>query len=169
VVLWVLSGSSWHKTYPFAEYVANAFTKRHKDVVILTVGGGLCEALEWQNSSTINYSGIWSMSASMAMTMYADMVVGTETGLMVAAGCHDVPKVIMLSHASEENLTKYWENVFPVHANVACYPCHQLHYTMESCPLDAALKFPVCMSKLKASIVLEAMEKAYTIKKAKAA
>jgi hypothetical protein len=57
---------------------------------------------------------------------------------MNVAACYDVPKITFLSHSSHENLCKNWTNDYclaPNQAIAACYPCHQLHYTLESCPM----------------------------------
>ena len=97
----------------------------------------------------------------MVMTKYADVVVGPETGLMVAAGCFDTPKIMMLSHSSEENLTKYWKNCTALSAGVECQPCHQLHYTRDSCPLDVRMGHPICMGELQPVELYDALELEY--------
>ena len=161
IVLWGLSGSSFHKAYPFSELVAKAFLDKYKDAMIVTVGDSLCEILEWQHPRTFCYSGKWPIRKSLIMTKYADMVIGPETGVMAAAGCFDTPKAIMLSQASKENLTKYWKNCSSLSAQADCQPCHQLHYTLDSCKLLDGLKAPVCMGELKPITLLYAMDKVY--------
>ena len=163
LILWSLSGSSFHKTYPWAEMAAKAFLNTHPDAMIMTVGDALCEVLEWRHERTKCYSGKWPIRKSMIMTKYSDLVVATETGVVAASACFDTPKVVMLSHASEENLTKHWKNAYPVYdKGVQCQPCHQLHYTRESCPTDSSTGAPLCMARLKPGQVVEAMEKAYS-------
>ena len=96
------------------------------------------------------------------MTQYADCVVGTETGVMNAAGGLDVPKVIMLSHSTEENLTKYWKNTTTLCAyDAPCYPCHRMHYELKTCTLDPHLETPICMAKIKAKAVYDAINSYY--------
>jgi ADP-heptose:LPS heptosyltransferase len=72
----------------------------------------------------------------------ADMAIGPETGLMNAAAIHDYPKVIFLSHSSEENLSRDWPNTTALWSKETTCPgrgeneapaCHQLHYTWEHC------------------------------------
>jgi ADP-heptose:LPS heptosyltransferase len=162
LVLWSLSGSSYHKTYPWAEMAARAFLDTHPDAMILTVGDHLCEMLEWSHPQAKCYSGKWPIRKSMIMTKYVDLVVGTETGILNASGCFGTPKITMLSHSSEENLTKHWENSHPVFAtDVGCQPCHQLHYTLNSCPISPATKAPECMSKIMPGVVLNKMNNIY--------
>ena len=160
LILWSLSGSSFHKTYPFAEYVGEALYK-HKDIEILTVGDDLCQLLEWRNDRTHNHSGIWPIRKSMIMAKYADLVIGTETGILNAASAFDTPKIIMLSHSSVENLTKYWTNTTNLWANVHCYPCHCLNRTGQGCDTDPSIKAPVCMSYIESKDVYSAIMKVY--------
>jgi hypothetical protein len=62
------------------------------------------------------------------------LVIGPETGLLNAVGMLPVPKIVMLSHSSETNLTLHWKNTAALKpANVKCFPCHQLHTTWDHC------------------------------------
>lgn len=169
-----LSGSSFHKTYPWLPYVMNEVHSRHDDIVVVTVGDYLCKLLEnWQHKNTINKAGIWTVRQSMIMTKYVDLVLGTETGILNAAACYDTPKIVLLSHSSAENLTKYWRRCTSMHAKSCnCYPCHRLIYTLNNtCPLEtvrlpgaqgiAEVKIPQCMTKIAPECVYEAIEKYY--------
>jgi ADP-heptose:LPS heptosyltransferase len=162
-VLWGLSGSAYHKTYPWSEYVATEFCTAHRgDVEVFTCGDDACKILEWQNPVTQNKSGIWTVRQSFLMTKYVDLVIGPDTGLLNAAGCFDTPKIIFMSAGSEENLTKYWRNVIPLHAeDCECHPCHKLIYS-NSCPKGRIRGIaPICMEHIKPEVVLEAMENIY--------
>ena len=57
------------------------------------------------------HSGKWTIRESLAFAEVADLIIGTETGLLNAFGCSEVPKIITLSHSSENMLTKHWHNV----------------------------------------------------------
>jgi ADP-heptose:LPS heptosyltransferase len=160
-ILWSLSGSSFHKTYPHAENVARAFCEVHKDAVIVTVGDDSCLLMEWDHEQTFKKSGVWNIRRSMLATKFADLVISTETGILNAAGCFDTPKIALLSHSSVENLTKYFKNCINLNADVPCYPCHRLIYTREACPLDTKIVGPVCMAQLSPAKVLNAMEDVY--------
>ena len=110
VILWSLSGSAHHKFYPWAEAVGKELEKKYDDIVIMTVGDGLCCMLEWEGKNMKHYSGTWGIRKSLLWTKYADLVIGTETGILNASGCFDTPKIVMLSHSTEENLSKHWKN-----------------------------------------------------------
>lgn len=138
VILWGLNGSSHHKIYPLLEPVAYDFLSRHDDAVIVLVGGPESTRYQFEHPQVIPTAGVWPLRRTMAnIAMVADLVVGPESMVVNIASCYDVPKVVFLSHSSADNLTKYWPNCTALEpdATVApCYPCNQLHYTLESCP-----------------------------------
>ena len=160
-ILWSLSGSAFHKVYPWAEYVAGEMLKRHKDIEIITVGDNLCRILEWQMPRTINKSGVWGIRQSLLMTKYVNLVIGTETGILNAAGCYDTPKICLLSHSSRENLTKYWVNDFSIESPAKCYPCHRLNYTLNACPLEKLTHAPKCMAEISPEMLADRIEQVY--------
>ena len=165
VILWSLSGSAFHKSYPYAEMVAEKFLSVHKDAVIMTVGDLFCDFAAFQfrkKDQYRDYSGIWPIRKSLLMTKYADLVIGPETGVLNAAGCYDTPKIIFMSHSSEENLTKYWKNVYPLKAfTVDCQPCHKLIYTLDGCPVEPGINSPLCMARITPKLVFQTMEEIY--------
>jgi len=161
LILWSLSGSSPHKTYPYAEYVAVAIQNAFPDIVMVTVGGIVEQVIEWKHPQTKNYCGEWDLWRSLIMTQYADLVVAPETGILNAAGCFDTPKIAMLSHSSEENLTKHFKNCDTVRGDVECSPCHKLIYSWEACEKNETTGSPVCMAAIKPEAMYKLIEKHY--------
>lgn len=157
-VMWSLSGSSFHKTYPFAQNVCEVFLSLHEDAVIFLTGHYVDKLLVWQHPRVKDLVDNWTLRQVLCSIKYMDLVVAPETGILNAAGCYDVPKIALLSHSSEENLTKYFKNCTNLHADVECYPCHRLIYGRAECPLDPITVGPICMSKLPAKRILDAME-----------
>jgi len=167
LIVWSLGGSAAHKAYPFAEIVANEILRLYSDVQIVTVGDELCKLLEFDEHPRVTRkAGEMGIRKSLVLTKYADLVIGPESSVINAASCFDVPKILLLSHSSVENLSKYWTNTINLSANVECYPCHKLHYTLD-CPLVDKIKSPVCMGKLPPDRLLEAIETVYNGWKAK--
>jgi len=194
IILWSLAGSSPHKAYPYAEIVANQFLSKHKDVVIYTVGDSICVLLEFLDQEKVDRltendknaqfernwlvkncshervkhrSGLWNIRRSLVMTKYADCVIGTETGVLNAAGCFETPKVILLSHSSHKNLSKHWKNCYPIEAKNSecpCHPCHKMIYKGDVCMKNSVLDYPMCMAHIPPERVLEALEDIYTKK-----
>jgi ADP-heptose:LPS heptosyltransferase len=176
LILWSLSGSSLHKCYPWTHIVAARVHQSYPDAVIVTVGDEMCKMLEsWSHPNTLNKSGVWTIRQSMLMTKYSDLVIGPETGVLNAASCYPTPKIVLLSHSSPENLTKYWQNCVSLSAPVHCQPCHRLIFDGECLKSQAQVKavdgqlIPLnvrhegakCMEALQPERILEAIEKFY--------
>lgn len=161
LIVWALGGSAAHKSYPYSEMIANAILTEYSDAHIVTVGDGWCKLLEFDAHPRVtSRSGEFGIRKSMILTKYADLVIGPDSSVANAASCFDTPKIVLLSSGSKENLTKYWTNTLSLSANVPCFPCHKIHYTLD-CPLVQEIKAPVCMGKLAPEMVLDAIEKVY--------
>ena len=133
-VLWSLAGSSGHKVWPHVDSAIAALMLTYPDVHVVLVGDESCQILEagWQKEPRVHrLSGKWSIRQSMAFAEVADLIIGTETGLLNAAGSMPVPKIVCLSHSSPEMLTKHWQNAIVLQQpeGVGCpkSPCRMLH------------------------------------------
>lgn len=164
-IMWTLSGSSLHKFYPHQDdVIANVLAAIPEAVVILT-GDIACQILEagWEETPRVRReSGSMDVRDTLALAQMVDCVVGPETGVLNAVAFEPVPKVIMLSHSSRENLTKHWVNTETLEpANTACYPCHRLHYSREFCHEDKATGTAICQKDIAPRRVFDAIVQAY--------
>lgn len=161
VILWTLSGSSIHKTWPWLDEIIGRVLMASPTARIVLAGDESCKVLEtgWEaESRVLKRSGVWSIRQTLAFIDQADMLVGPETGVMNAAGLHPVPKITTLSHSSPENLTKHWLNcVSLTPKNTPCYPCHQLHFGREFCPEHKESGAAACQADISADQMWEAM------------
>lgn len=176
VLAWSLRGSSYHKIYPLAEPAANEWLAQHPDATIFLVGGPESEQYEFDHPQVVRTAGKWSIRKSLAFIAFvADAVIGPESMLVNVAACYDIPKITFLSHSSHENLCKYWTNDYCMEPSVdiaPCYPCHQLHYNQESCPLaeltdqktgEVIARGPVCaMGAIDGRRVIARLNEVYT-------
>ncbi len=161
LILWALSGSSHHKVYPWSPYVAGELGNNFEDIRIITVGDYYCKIIEWQMANTMRCSGNWTIRQAMILAKYADLVIGPETGILNAASCFDTPKIVFLSHSSEENLTKYWDNTTVFKSpKVKCYPCHRLMYS-DCCPKGPKGVTAKCMENIDPRAVYESIKAEY--------
>lgn len=179
IILWALNGSSHHKVYPLMEPLLIEWFKTHPDSLCITVGDQMAGLLEFDHPQLIPKAGKWKVRESLIATKYVDLVIGPETMITNAAGCFPTPKIVLLSHSSRENLTKYFLNDFslePDRDTAPCYPCHQLHYTKESCPLGEMKdtsngqvlgQAPICSISISPVRLLERMEEVYQMWKGK--
>lgn len=176
VVGWSINGSSHHKLYPLLPAVCNEFLKRHPNALIVLLGGEEAKRYEFDHPQVMKTAGQWPLRQTLAfVAMVADAIVGPESMISNVAACYDIPKITFLSHSTHENLCKYWTNDFCLTPNTdiaPCYPCHQLHYSMESCPQGAVINIetkqqiatgPLCaMGAIEAPRVLETLETVYS-------
>ena len=162
-ILWCLAGSSVHKFYPHQDRVIATLLQQDPDIKIILIGDELCKMLEvgWEEESrVVCRSGEWSIRETLAFAELADCVVGPETGVLNSVSSLDIPKVIMLSHSSHENLTKYWKNTQAITPEATpCYPCHLLHYGTEFCHQDAETGAAMCAAQVNPLEVYEAIQR----------
>lgn len=156
VVVLCNAGSTAPKWWPWAPAFAGLLAELRVHVVVM----GDLKGLEYPASPFIHVKGTgeWSIRQSIAFAQVADAVVGQETGVLNAVACEPVPKVVMLSHSSVENLTRDWARCVSLSGNVPCYPCHRIHYTHEHCPQDEATKAAKCQAAIPIERVMDALQ-----------
>jgi ADP-heptose:LPS heptosyltransferase/predicted SAM-dependent methyltransferase len=172
IVYWAIAGSSVHKVYPFTQVVVAWLLRRTQAHIVLAAGpgegeilqGGLLEMLAKEDDLDLSrvdpIAGKWDIRRSLTFVEYACVVVGPETGLLNAASHLHVPKIVMLSHSSDTNLTKHWKNTTPLLPDrlaTPCYPCHQLHYTWEHCHFVKETGGALCASNITPERVFKAI------------
>lgn len=148
-IMWGLNGSSYHKRYPLLKSVLEKWLPQHPEVRVLLSGNEQAKPLEFDMPQVIRASGALSLRMMLALATTVDIVVGPESALVNAAAASANHKIVLLSHSTHENLTKYWLNTTvlpPDRGQAPCYPCHQLHYSLESCPLveHDGVPIPAC-------------------------
>lgn len=131
--------------------------------------------LDLVNVRGIDYGHIvgqeWPLRLALAYALQCDAVVGTESVFANAVAYEEhIPKVVMLSHSSVENLTRDWPNTVSLEAPVACHPCHRIHNVgARFCSKDTATGAAACMASYGPQIVADLVLQALGIEKRKAA
>lgn len=152
LIMYSLAGSSVHKVWPWMDHLFARILLAMKEARIVTVGDGGSQLLEqgWEKEPrVIRKAGVYTIRQSMSLLDQCDMVIGPETGMLNAAGLLSMPKIVFLSHSSEENLTKHWTNAFALSpADTACHPCHRMHYGFEHCNKDESLGVAKCQADI---------------------
>ena len=174
-VLWSLSGSSGHKVWPHLDEVIAALMLTYPDVHVVLCGDDFCRILErgWQKEPRVHcVSGEWTIRESMAFAEVADIIIGTETGLLNAAGSMNATKIVTLSHSSQEMLTKHWKNVIPLEQpkGVGCskHPCRQLHGAGGSdpwvdCPQEPTTGTALCQYHVGSDLMWQAIQSVFGV------
>jgi ADP-heptose:LPS heptosyltransferase/predicted SAM-dependent methyltransferase len=161
LVVYALNGSSVHKRWPWMDSVITALLMDFPDLHVVLVGGVDGQILEqgwfgWDkdpakhddakkvqtNPRVHCRSGRWEIRQTLAFLEQADMVFGPETGILNAAAQLPIPKVLLLSHSSVENLARDWVNCHAIASGDTECPgrgkneapaCHQMHYDFTFC------------------------------------
>lgn len=148
VVMWSLAGSSVHKTWAGLDNIMASLLLEYPESRIVLVGGPECVILEagWENEKRVLCtSGKWSIRQTLSFIAECDLIIGPETGVLNAAACEPMAKVVFLSHSTHENLTRDWVNTIPLRSketncpgrgNNAAPACHMLHFGWSSCRRD---------------------------------
>jgi ADP-heptose:LPS heptosyltransferase/predicted SAM-dependent methyltransferase len=154
LIVWTLAGSSIHKVWPHMDQVFARILLTWPKAKIVTMGGQReADMLEgpWENEPRIiKQSGKLSIRQTMALAQEADLVIGPETGVMSAVAMLPMPKIIFLSHSSEENLTRDWVNtksLTPMR-HTPCYPCHKMIYTWDQCVKHEETGVALCATNI---------------------
>lgn len=136
LVLWSLKGSSYHKVYPLLAPTLIPWLDDHPDAMVILCGAEADKLLQFVHPQIRQGAGELPIRTVFALTKYVDLVVGPESAVINAAGCWPTPKIPLLTHSTHTQLCQYWENDYCLAPEgVECYPCHQLHYNLESCPV----------------------------------
>ena len=106
--------------------------------------------------------GGWPIREAMTFACTAaDVVVGPETGILNAASMRAVPKVVLLSHSSHENLTRDWLNTIALSSSECPQsPCHRMHYNFDFCPRDEPTGAALCQARITPQSVFDAIGEA---------
>jgi hypothetical protein len=78
----------------------------------------------------------WPLRRVLTQVTLADIVISPDTGPAWAVSMMPMLKIMLLSHAGIDSITKHWHNTVTLHADqarVPCWPCHLLHDSKESC------------------------------------
>ena len=145
LVLWALAGSSVHKTWDGLDRTIASILVEFPEAHVVLVGGADAAILEqgWENERRVHCkSGKYSIRETMSLLEFVDLGIGPETGVMNAMSQLPMPKILFLSHSTEENLCRDWTNTTSIASENTHCPgrganeapaCHMLHYSWEFC------------------------------------
>lgn len=168
VVMYSLSGSSVHKTWAGMDHVIAGIMVNAPEATVVLVGGPEGVILEqgWENEKRVmRTSGKWSIRQTLSFLEHCDIVIGPETGVLNAASCMPMAKIVFLSHSTHENLTRDWVNATPIWAKNSKCPrranvdaCHSMNYGWEFCVKDEPSGTALCQTEIDPQEVFSAMQ-----------
>lgn len=141
IILWGINGSAAHKIYVPMEQVLTEWFSTHPDACVVSIGDANARANEFDHKQLIRMANKTSLRQLLSLVSIANCVIGPESALVNIATCFNTDKIVLLSHSTCNNLTRDWPDTITLTPeDCPCYPCHQLHYTRESCPLVEAVE-----------------------------
>lgn len=186
-ILWVLSGTRIDKVYPYAPMAIARIIKELKAPVVLMGGpteiersmadairdyvelaNGTREDLHLAFPDIKDPAKCWPLRTSLSFALAADLVVTPDTGTAWAVAMEPMPKVVMVSHASAENITKHWVNTITLEADpirVPCVPCHRLHDDPSTCVANKEGNGAACISDITVEKVVQTVAQQWNVKR----
>lgn len=162
IVVWALAGSSVHKTWPYLDTIIARMLLEDPTIQIYLVGGPECIILEagWDHEKRVHKTcGKWSIRQTFSFLYEADLVIGGETGVLNAAACMQMRKLVTLSHSSKNNLTRDWVNTVSLTPkNTTCFPCHTLHFGFQFCHQDKETGTAACQADISADTMWDSVK-----------
>lgn len=171
-ILWALAGSSrTHKVYPHMQDIWRHVLQYYPDWGVVTIGDNSTQAFEFGDFATNPRfwaaSGRYNLRQTATLVETADIVIGPETGLMSMAAFYPMPKVVLLTHSTIENLTRDWVNTASLWApNTHCpgrganlvAACHKMLPTFEGCRQHEKFLTAQCSAETKPEWVWEVLQ-----------
>ncbi len=179
IVGWVCSGTRIDKRHPRAG-ITIARMIRELGVTVALFGGWdkdrlIAQEIEAQvRQENHQYSGaikglatcmslskeqdIWPIRRGLTQLMQCDLVITPDTGPWWAVAMEPLPKILMVSHASVENIGKHAVNTTVLHADperVKCFPCHRLHSDFTTCTPNFENNGAACISDISVHSIVE--------------
>jgi len=175
---WVISGTRVDKFHPYAPLVIARLLREVGPVVML----GAPMARNFETAQAIQNDVIkqngsdaglhlalsadennpnWPVRRILTFAQACEVVVSPDTGPAWGVAFEQNAKVLLLSHASPENITKHWVNTTTLHADqkrVPCWPCHQLHNSGETCTPNKEGNASACISDISVQAIVEAVK-----------
>ncbi len=177
IIGWVIAGSRLDKVYPFVPQAAQRVIEECNATVMLIGAGAkqfsmaeatqatvfralgpdaaLTLALSPEDNPNLISDFVWNTRRSLALAHQCDLIVTPDTGFAWATAFEPMPKIVLLSHASAENITKWWVNTTSMTADparVPCVPCHRLHDDPSTCvpatDMHDGTKAAACMADI---------------------
>lgn len=177
-ILWVLSGTRVDKVYPYTTMAVARIIRELSAPVVLMGGPSekehamaqkIREHVEVTNSTkdglflAVPPQGgelAWRLRTALTFALICDLVVTPDTGTAWAVAFEAMPKIVTLSHASVENITKHWVNTTVLHADpnrVPCWPCHRLHDDPSTCVVNKEGNGAACISDISVERLVQAV------------
>jgi len=164
VIVMPIAGSCSHKVYPDMPLLTDKIREQYPNAYIYLVGDKSVAHAQWEGERIVHTCGKMAFKQTIMMAKHADMVIGGETGVLVAAGMWGTSKAMLCTASSIYQTVKYHENDYSMQANVPCSPCHRAIYAAEDCErmiVNGEDHYPSCIMGFDMAQILNVVEKVY--------
>lgn len=158
-----VSGSGFHKKYPFMKQLVFELVRKYKDAVVYIVGSEL-DNPGWEHERIYNACGNAPFKQTTLMVKYADLIIGPETGLHVAAGMWGTPKIQLCNMSNVTQLCGQHKNDYSIQSACECSPCHKMVQSVLDCDIVSIHDFkmsPACILQYDKNEIFANIEKIY--------
>ncbi len=159
IVFVPIHGSSIHKVFRNWRNVVQRILDQYDDAFVYLIGDNKEKVSDFKHERVRGlFHPDLPFKQTVLMTKYADLVIGPETGIMVAAGMWGTPKIMVTSASSVWQVAQYTRNDFSFQAPVACSPCHLSVFDINDCQNVIEYKaerIPACVKEFSEEMILE--------------
>ena len=141
-----ISGSSPHKSFIYAHDIATYILDKYPDSIIFLTGDkqSVDDGLDFSDGERVrSIIGKKKFRQAALMVKYMNLMIGAESGIMVASNMWGTPTIQLMTAASINNHCKYAENDLSLQSPAWCSPCYKGPYKYYGCPkID---DYPLCV------------------------
>lgn len=167
VVILALAGSTAQKVVHSYREICEQILAHYPDAFIYLAGDETCRPWVFKHPRVGTMIGDdVSLKQAVHRTQYADMVIGPETFLLVAAGMFGTPKIFLATTSSVWQMTQYQKNDFSIQAPIYCSPCHRAIYYRGDCENEVVTDkneflATACMKQFRTEDILKRVDYVY--------
>lgn len=132
VVVMVIHGSSIHKRFRDWRLVMDQILQRYPEALIYLTGEEKPANLPAERVRWLSHLNMGFKQTAL-LVKHVDLVIGPETGLLVAAGMWGTPKIMLMSASSVWQANQYQRGDFSFQLPPACSPCHLSVFQIADC------------------------------------
>ena len=159
VIMICVQGSSIHKQFNNWKSTTLALLEAFPEALIYLVGDNAFAIGDFKHERVRPaFFPTLPFKQVALMTKYVDLVIGPETGIVVAAGMWGTPKIMACSASSVWQVSQYQRNDFSFQLPVACSPCHLSVFELADCENvieENSVKMPACVRQFPKDQIME--------------
>ena len=169
VIMMPIAGTGAHKVYPKMEELSLRILEAYPNAYIYLIGDPSLKVNAWKHERIYHAFEGFPIKQIFLMTKHADMVIGPETGTMVAAGMWGTPKITLCTASSVNQCCKYHKDDYSIQSSAKCSPCHRSIYGYADCENmvyageedGEKLYYPECVYGFDMAEILSVVERIY--------